>query len=106
MGVGTMRNMGAHGILSAAAEAIDDRAAERDVEQERSMARTVQAFNALTGHELTETDGWLFMVVLKAARATAGAFQADDWIDMAGYVGLAGECAAKGADCLDDAEGA
>ena len=101
-----MSNMNAHAILSAAAATIDDRAAERDIEQERSMARTVQAFNTLTGHELTETDGWLFMVVLKAARATAGAFQADDWIDMAGYVGLAGECAAKGADCLDDAEGA
>lgn len=35
---------------------------------ERSMAKTVAAFNAITGHKLSEVDGWQFMSVLKAVR--------------------------------------
>ena len=35
---------------------------------ERSMASTVKAFNALTGHNLTESEGWEFMVLLKLVR--------------------------------------
>lgn len=81
-------------ILQMAAEAISDRAAQRDMpEGERSMARCVAAFNALTGHQLSERDGWLFMVQLKAARATAGAHRLDDYVDGSSYFGLAGEAA-------------
>ena len=80
-------------ILAAAAQCISDRAATRDLPAERSMARTVAAFNALTGHALTERDGWLFMVALKAARATAGSHNADDYTDGAAYFALAGESA-------------
>lgn len=84
-------------ILREASKAIEDRAAARDVQAERSMARTVAAFNALTGHSVNERDGWLFMAVLKAARATAGAHNGDDYTDGAAYFALAGECAAKAA---------
>lgn len=80
-------------ILAAAAQCISDRAATRDLPAERSMARNVRAFNALTGHTLTERDGWLFMVTLKAARATAGSHNPDDYIDGAAYFALAGESA-------------
>ena len=80
-------------ILAAAAQCISDRAATRDLPAERSMARTVAAFNALTGHALSERDGWLFMVALKAARATAGSHNADDYTDGAAYFALAGESA-------------
>lgn len=80
-------------ILAAAAQCISDRAATRDLPAERSMARTVVAFNALTGHELSERDGWLFMVALKAARATAGSHNADDYTVAAAYFALAGESA-------------
>ena len=82
-------------ILAAAAQCISDRAATRDLPAERSMARTVAAFNALTGHALTERDGWLFMVALKAARATAGSHNPDDYTDGAAYFALAGESAQK-----------
>ncbi|MBN8260968.1 MAG: hypothetical protein J0L59_01430 [Xanthomonadales bacterium] len=82
-------------ILQDARQAILDRAATRDLDAERSMARAVTAFNAITGLQLTETQGWLFMVQLKAARATAGALNVDDYVDGAGYFGLAGECAAR-----------
>jgi hypothetical protein len=86
-------------ILKAAADHLDSRAALRDQPQgERSMARTVAAFNALTGHQVSERDGWLFMAVLKAARAcTTPAGILDDYQDGAAYFGLAGEAALKGA---------
>lgn len=80
-------------ILQAASQAIVDRAASRDLPAERSMARTVAAFNALTGQNLTERDGWLFMATLKAARVIAGAHNGDDYTDGAAYFALAGETA-------------
>ena len=71
-----------------------DRASQRDSEDgERSMKRCVEAFNALEGTDLTETQGWKFMVMLKMARSVSGDFTADDYEDMAAYAGLAGESA-------------
>lgn len=83
-------------ILRAAAEAIDARAALRDCPQgERSMGRCVAAFNAITGHQLTEVEGWHFMELLKLARATAGGHHLDDHTDRAAYAALAGEAAER-----------
>lgn len=79
-------------ILIEAASNIDNRAAERDTEAERSMARAVAIFNAYSGHTLTETDGWMFMVCLKMARSRAGKFRRDDYTDLSAYAALAGEC--------------
>lgn len=82
-------------LLIEAADTIGDRAALRDRPSgERSMARTVAAFNALTGLQLDELQGWQFMVCLKLARATAGALHLDDYTDAAAYAALAGECMA------------
>lgn len=81
-------------LLEEAKTNIGNRAAERDKPKERSMNATVKAFNSLTGAELTEKDGWLFMVCLKLARATGGTKEkADDYIDAASYAALTGECA-------------
>ncbi len=81
-------------ILEAAAGHILSRAQSRDLpEGERSMARAVTAFNALTGLQLGERDGWIFMAVLKMARATAGSLNRDDYEDGAAYMALAGESA-------------
>lgn len=80
-------------ILSTAAATISDRASERDTEAERSMRKTVTAFNAMFGHNLTETQGWQFMELLKMARSTGGSFRLDDYLDGAAYAALAGECA-------------
>ena len=79
-------------LLREAADLIDARAAERDVDAERSMGRAIAAFNTLTGHTLTETNGWLLLAILKLARATVGKFQPDDLKDCAAYVALALEC--------------
>lgn len=82
-------------ILTAAAEDIGQRAALRDQPAgERSMGRTVAAFNALHGTTLTEVQGWQFMALLKHARSTGGKHHPDDYQDGAAYTALAGEAAA------------
>jgi hypothetical protein len=89
--------MNAAEILNAAAGHMQDRAATYDKpEGERSMAGTVEAFKAITGHDLTEEQGWLFMALLKAVRSQQGAFRADSYEDGAAYFALAGEAAHKG----------
>jgi hypothetical protein len=82
-------------ILAKAAAHLQARAAARDQDEERSMTRCVDAYNAITGHTLSERDGWMFMVVLKATRAcsTATGLQ-DDYEDGAAYMALAGESVA------------
>ena len=84
-------------ILKRAAKHMEDRAAARDQPGgERSMRRTVDAFNAITGHRVSERDGWMFMVMLKAARAcTTPSGLPDDYEDLVAYAGLAGESASR-----------
>jgi len=84
----------AHEFLERGVSHMRDRAVQRDSEAgERSMARAVAAFNAQEGANLTEAQGWRFMIQLKYARAVNGVFVADDYEDMAAYAGLAGEAA-------------
>ena len=83
-------------FLQNAAFHIAKNAAQRDCDTERSMPRAVAAFNTLTGHELTERDGNVFMAVLKLARAQTGVNNGaepnlDDYVDAAVYVAFAGE---------------
>ena len=82
-------------LLQAAYDQIEDRASERDTEAERSMYSTVNAFNALYETNLTEEQGWMFMVFLKAARAKGGRVRVDDYVDGSAYFALAGEAAIK-----------
>lgn len=82
-------------LLHKAASHISDRADSRDVEAERSMEKCVNAFNALYGKDLTETEGWQFMSILKKARASVGTLSVDDYEDDAAYAALAGESAIK-----------
>lgn len=61
--------MKATDVLEKAAGHMRDRAATYDKpEGERSMARTVAAFNAITGRDLTTAEGWAFMLLLKQVR--------------------------------------
>lgn len=80
--------MDASSLLHEAAQTIEDRASERDLLAERSMKRAVDAFNTLTGLSLSETQGWLFMAILKLSRATVGKHNPDDLLDAAAYVAL------------------
>lgn len=57
-------------ILEKAAQHMRDRATTYDKpEGERSMGKTVAAFNAITGRDLTTSEGWLMLAVLKQVRA-------------------------------------
>lgn len=90
--------MKAHDILAAAQKHMQDRAATYDKpEGERSIGATVEAFRAVTGDGLmnTEERGWLFMELLKAVRSQQGDYRADNYEDGAAYVALAGEAAAR-----------
>lgn len=88
--------MRAHELLEQARAALADRAKTRDDGSERSMALAVSIFGAMTGRTMSELDGWRFMIALKLARAARGQCHLDDWIDLAGYAALAGECQLAG----------
>src|SRR5690606_18894928 len=93
---GGMAMTTANEILQAAAGHMQDRAATYDKpEGERSMGATVEAFKAVTGHQLTEEQGWLFMALLKAVRSQQGDLRMDSYEDGAAYFSLAGESAAR-----------
>lgn len=88
--------MHADDFLAQARATIASRKSDRDQGNERSMGRIVSAFNALTGNDLSERDGWVFMVVLKLARAEVGTSNTDHYVDGSAYFALAGESACGG----------
>lgn len=88
--------MTASDFLGAALSHMEDRASTYDNPTgERSMGRTIEAFNAITGHKLTEEHGWLFMCLLKQVRSQQGKYKSDNYEDLTAYASLMGECAAK-----------
>lgn len=90
----------ASGVLTAAAGHLQDRAVTYDnPEGERSMAETVALFNTFTGHKLTESEGWRFMVFLKLVRSKQGKFKADNHEDAVAYEALAAEALQKEKSC-------
>lgn len=86
----------AHEFLNRAAAHMEDRATTYDnPEGERSMEKTVAIFNALRERDLTETEGWLFMSILKLVRANQGEFKSDNYEDLVAYAALMGESEVK-----------
>ena len=85
----------ANELLGTALEVLESRGSSRDNGRERSMKKTVEAFNIMYDKDLTVEEGWMFMVLLKVSRSTAGVLNTDDYIDGAGYFSLAGEEATK-----------
>lgn len=84
-------------LLGRAAAHMHERASTYDeTDGERSMGKAVTAFNAITGHNLTESEGWLLLQVLKDVRLfTRPAYHADSAEDCIAYAALKAE--AKGA---------
>ena len=59
---------------------------------ERSMRRIIEAFNAITGRDLNEQEGWLLMMLLKAVRAFTRTERHDDSLDdLIAYAALLAE---------------
>lgn len=80
-------------LLDQAAKHMRDRAATYDKpEGERSMGKTVQAFNAITGRDLAEHEGWLLMALLKMVRSETSKEPHQDSVeDLIAYGALYGE---------------
>lgn len=95
--------MSAADILSKAAQHMADRAATYDKpEGERSMGRAVEAFNAITGRDLSESEGWLLLQVLKSVRLfTRTGYHADSAEDGVAYAALVAE--AKSVEAVSEA---
>lgn len=86
--------MRAEQFLRQGADVLAERGKEYDKpEGERSMARTVAAFQAITGKELTEAEGWLFMQVLKDVRQwqNPDRYHEDSAVDGVNYSALKAE---------------
>lgn len=88
--------MKAKDISLLAGMALIERGKSYDKGEERSMPAIVAAFKAVTGHDLTVQQGYLFMIILKAVRSQQGADKLDNWVDMAAYAALSGEECADG----------
>lgn len=88
-------------FLQAAVDVQAERGKQYDSpEGERSMGRTVQAFNAITGRDLTEAEGWLLLQVLKDVRQwqNPGQFHLDSALDCVAYASLKGEALSAAAE--------
>ena len=86
----------ANDFLSQAQDTIGDRGKEYDSGSERSMEKTVQAFNIIAGKELTESEGWLFMEILKNVRQwTKPEYHEDSAVDGVAYSALKAESLSK-----------
>lgn len=81
-------------FLQAAIDTQAERGKQYDSpEGERSMGRTVAAFNAITGRDLTEAEGWLLLQVLKDVRQwqNPDKYHHDSALDGVAYASLKAE---------------
>jgi len=85
-------------LLGRAAAHMHDRSATYDEpEGERSMGKIVTAFNAITGRDLTESEGWMFMQQVKLVRLfTRSEYHADSAEDNIAYAALLAEAKGDG----------
>ena len=86
--------MKAEQFLRNGADVLAERGKEYDrPEGERSMARCVAAFNAITGKDLTEAEGWALMALLKMVRQwqNPDRYHEDSAVDGVNYAALMAE---------------
>lgn len=90
----------AQDLLHRAASLMDERGKQYDQRSgERSMQATVTAFNAISGHSMTEADGFLLMAILKMVRDQSREMPHRDSIDdLVAYASLYGEARLHGED--------
>lgn len=84
-------------LLSAGRDILEERAREYErPEGERSTQAIVTAFNAITGRDLKESEGWLFLQLLKNVRLfSVKGYHADSGIDGINYAALMAEAKAR-----------
>ena len=88
----------AQDLLHRAASLMDERGKQYDQRSgERSMQATVTAFNAISGHSMTEADGFLLMAILNMVRDQSREMPHRDSIDdLVAYASLYGEARLHG----------
>lgn len=91
-----MKRSYAENILRAAADILKQRGQVYDSDGgERSMGKTVAAFNTITGRSLTEAEGWLLLQLLKDVRQWSKAqYHEDSAVDCVNYAALKAEALA------------
>lgn len=84
-------------FLNKACAIMQSRSKEYDrPEGERSMGRTIEAFNAVAGRNLTEAEGWLLLQLLKDVRQwQRPEFHRDSAEDCVAYAALKAEALAR-----------
>ena len=84
--------MKAHELAQKAADILKQRGLDNgyDAGEERSAATIAKVYNLITGHELTEADAWMFLIVLKLVRE-GRKHQLDNLLDMSNYALLLAE---------------
>lgn len=95
----TIKPVQATDFLSKALTLLEERGKDYDQPQgERSMGKTVQAFNAITGHTLKESEGWLLLQLLKDVRqwSNPDSYHADSAEDCISYAALKAEALIEG----------
>jgi hypothetical protein len=95
--------MKAQEFLHKAASIMGERAKQYDQPNgERSMGRIVAAFENITGKRITESEGWLFMEILKNVRTwqNPDKYHADSAEDGVAYSALKAESLARIASAL------
>lgn len=85
--------MNAPELLNKAASIMEERGRQYDKpDGERSMGKAVTAFNAITGQNLSEAEGWLLLQVLKDVRLwQRPGYHADSAEDCVAYSALKAE---------------
>jgi hypothetical protein len=85
-------------FLSEAIKVMQQRGKQYDSnEQERSMGKTVEAFNIITGKQLTESEGWLLLQLLKDVRQwSKPEYHEDSALDCIAYSALKAESLNQG----------
>jgi squalene cyclase len=81
-------------FLLKAQRTIQQRGEDYDTQDgERSVAATVTAFNAITGQNIDEAEGWLFLQILKDVRQWSNPerYHADSAMDCVAYAALKAE---------------
>lgn len=97
--------MKAPDFLRNAAAIMDERGKQYDQPSgERSMGKTVAAFENITGKRITEAEGWLFMEILKNVRQWQNPekYHADSAEDGVAYSALKAEALACQVSCEQD----
>lgn len=97
--------MKAEDFLRKSADLLTERGKQYDqLGGERSMGKAVRAFNAVTGRDLTEPEGWLLLQLLKDVRQwqNPDKYHADSAEDCVSYAALKAEALSLHMECIPE----